>query len=220
MAFALDQSADLPLLQNPMQLDLAYFTDGTLPSWTGFNQLLSKVEVPSKSVIGYLPIIDISPTEMDTILNILKQSVDIADKLKLGTIVLVMDQAIYAQLIRWRNPQYMEKLVIRLGVFHTAISFLGCLGKRFRDAGLRDIVIESEIIATGSVNGVFTGKHYNREVRVHKLVAEAIQHMRLTAYLNTIPEVEAEKVKSIITALSQSFHEILKGEDFHLFRSS
>ena len=114
---------------------------------------------------------------MDTILTILKRSVDIADKLKLGTIVLVIGQAIYAkaQIIRWRNPQYMERSVIRLGAFHTAMSFLGCLGKRFRDARLQHIMIESEIIATGSVNGVFAGKHYNQAVRVHKLVAEAMQ---------------------------------------------
>ena len=35
---------------------------------------------------------------------------------------------------------------------------------------LKDIFIEAEIVAEGSVNGVLDGKHYNRAVMVHKYV--------------------------------------------------
>lgn len=75
------------------------------------------------------------------------------------SIVLVMDQAIYAkaQHIRWGDPQLRQKLVVRLGEFHTTMSFLAIIGKRFRDAGLEDILIESGVVAQGSVNGVFSG---------------------------------------------------------------
>ncbi len=48
----------------------------------------------------------------------------------------------------------------------------GIIGKRFRDAGLKDICIESGIVAEGSVNGVLDGKHYNRAVRVHKCIPD------------------------------------------------
>ena len=87
-----------------------------------------------------------------------------------------MDQAIYSksQLIRWRNAQFMKRLVVRICAFHTIMTFLGCLEKCFRDAGLQDILIESEIVAAESVNGVLTGNHYNTTVRAHKLVAEAM----------------------------------------------
>lgn len=72
------QSDDVPLLQSPMKLDLAYYitkfsTDNILPSWTRFNQLLSKVEVPSKSIIGYLCVIYGIPAEMDSAYNIILQ---------------------------------------------------------------------------------------------------------------------------------------------------
>lgn len=228
----LEQSAYLPLMKHPEKLDLAYHVtkfkvEGVLPSWTGFNQLLSQTEVPQKSVVGYLPVIDGSPTEMNTVLTILQRSVEIADKLNLETVVLVMDQAIYskAQMIRWGNAQFMERLVIRLGAFHTAMSFLACLGKRFRDAGLQDILIESEIVATGSVNGVLTGKHYNRAVRSHKLMSDALQRMRLETYLHSLAEDDANKVEQLIKELQEAFpfpayYDIINSERFIEFELS
>ena len=61
--------------------------------------------------------IDASPTRMDTVYTIITQSVAIADSLKLDSLVLVMDHAIYskAQQIRWQNDSFKERLVIRLG---------------------------------------------------------------------------------------------------------
>ena len=48
------------LLKNPEKLDLAYHVtkfnvDRFLPSWTGYSQLLARVKVLPRSVIGYLP---------------------------------------------------------------------------------------------------------------------------------------------------------------------
>lgn len=151
------------VLKLPRRIDLAYNVTkfdikGPLPSWTGFNQLLSQTEVLSKSAIGYLPIIDASPTEMNTVLTILQRSVEISKKLVLDVIVVVVDQAIYckAQIIRWQNAEFAQKIVfrLRLGALHTAMSFLGCIGKRFKDGGLQDLLIEAEIIAVIDVRGL------------------------------------------------------------------
>ena len=50
-------------------------------------------------------------------------------------------------------------------MFHTICTFLSVIGKRFQDAGLRDVMIESGVISEGSVFGVRT---YNRAIRFHK----------------------------------------------------
>lgn len=55
-----------------------------------------------------------------------------------------------------------------MGAFHTICAFTAAIGKRFADAGLADILIESDIVATGSVSGVLEEIHYNRAVRMHK----------------------------------------------------
>ena len=51
-----------------------------------------------------------------------------------------------------------------MGEFHACLSFLAVIGKRFRDAGLEDVLIESGLAARGSVDGVLSGRHYNRSV--------------------------------------------------------
>ena len=175
--------------------------------------------------MGYLPEIDGSPTDMSTVLTILQKSIQIADKLELEAIVIVMmDQAIYskAQLIRWENVQFMNKLVIHLGAFHTAMSFLGCIGKRFGDADLQDVLIESEVVAIGSMNGVISGKHYNRADRSHKLMSDALHRMMLQAFLHFLTEEAANKVEQVMADLQQSFPspqylEILNSDRFEEF---
>lgn len=109
-----------------------------LPDWTGFNTLLyPKPTVCSN--ISYLPIIDASPTEYATIKKILESCCQIALELQLSQIVLVCDEAVYAkvQQVRWKSPDFMEKVIVRLGDFHVSLSFMATISKRFKDAGLK-----------------------------------------------------------------------------------
>ncbi|XP_049332864.1 uncharacterized protein LOC111197609 isoform X2 [Astyanax mexicanus] len=179
----------------------------TIPSWTGFHTLLQGDGTLQKSALYYLPVIEASPTEMSTVNTILKRSVQIADQLELDHIVLVFDQAIYAkaQQIRWKDDSLTRRLVIRLGEFHTCMSYLGILGKRFGDAGLVDILIESEIVATGSINGVISGHHYNRSMRAHKLLYESLQRIRFNAFLDSLPPKEKNECMDVINQIKCAF---------------
>jgi hypothetical protein len=128
------------------KLDLAYVlskmvcaTDETpLPGWTGFNTMLHE-EIPDVQSVGYLPVINASPTEYSTIKEILQRSKSIAEKLKLKYAVLVFDEAVYSKIqhVRWREREYYDKFVVRLGEFHTIMSFLSALSKIFEDGGLK-----------------------------------------------------------------------------------
>ena len=65
--------------------------------------------------------------------TILHRSVEIANQLELPSIAVAVDQAIYAkaQTIRWQTPLFLERIVLRLGAFHTTMTALACIGKRF-----------------------------------------------------------------------------------------
>ena len=60
--------------------------------------------------------------------------------------------------------------MLRLGAFHIIINFMAITGLRFGSAGLRDVLIKSDILVTGSVDATFDGHHYNRGVRAPKLM--------------------------------------------------
>ena len=59
---------------------------------------------------------------------------------------------------------------------------MGALGKKMRCSGLEEVLIESGICASGSIEQVLTGKHYNRVLRVHKVVYEALERILLQIY--------------------------------------
>ena len=146
-----------------------------------------------------------SPTSYDTVFTMMKRSVAIADQLRIPSISNVVDMAIYikAQDIRWADSDLHNRTVIRLGVFHICMTFLAVIGKRFGDAGLFDILVESEVVAIGSANAVLQGRHYNRAISARKVVAEALEHLKFEAYFNSIHEdLQTEIIDSAKLLLS------------------
>ena len=163
-------------------------------SWTGFN--LSVREQPvSKDNVGYLPTVDAPATDMDTVHEVLVRSLKIKDSLRLQSIVVVFDQALYAKAteIQWKHSEKFKDLVLRMGVFHTTCTLLSIVGKRFQDAGLRDLCVESGVIAEGSVSGVLDGRRYNRAVRCHKLMYEALMRLAWKGFQSWVEENHPDK---------------------------
>ena len=182
--------------------------------------------IVSKDVVGYLPTIDAPATEPSTVYEIMNQSNLMMEQHHLERIVVLMDQALYAKAteIAWKHREKYARMVLRMGTFHTIMTLLAIIGKRFQDAGLRDLCIESGIVAEGSVSGVLDGKMYNRAVRTHKYIYEAL--MRLV-WKGFIPWIEAnlqhqlDSVTALLKKVSdrhndmsqEKLEELLKSEE-------
>lgn len=63
------------------------------------------------------------------------------------------------------------------------MSYLSIIGKRFEAGGLGDLMVESGIVATGSLSHVMSGKHYNRAIRSHRLMYEALSRLRISQFM-------------------------------------
>lgn len=182
-----------------------------IPSWTGFN-ISTRNQVPiSEDIVGRLPTINAPATELTTVFEILDQAELIRKELHPGTIVVVMDQTLYAKAteITWKHKERFASILLRMGTFHTICNALAILGKRFRGDGLKDIGIEAGIVVEGSVNGVLDGKHYNHAVRVHKYIYEALMRLAWAEFApwieDNVPEKSGiiksflDRVKDIVT---------------------
>lgn len=174
-----------------------------LPGWTAYN--IRNTKPLPVSNIHYMPVIEASPTQLSTVNHILLSALSVVEQLKCESCMVVFDQAIYskAQQIRWCNPEMQQKLVLRLGEFHTVMCFLSTIGKRFAMSGLEDILVESEVVAQGSIKGILNGHMYNRSVRSHKLLFEALSRMQFMSFLESLGDEESERIVSKITECQQ-----------------
>ena len=65
-----------------------------------------------------------------------------------------------------------------MGGFHISLHYLVVIGKMFRDSGLSDLIIESDIYGCSTASHLLKGRTYNRGVRCHKLVMEALSRIQ------------------------------------------
>ncbi|CAH1248853.1 Hypp8457 [Branchiostoma lanceolatum] len=210
-------------LENARRRDLLWIlvrlhgeTRQKVSGWTGYNISVRNETEIIQDTIGYLPTIDAPATNMSTVHEILVRSLKIKDALHLKSIVLVFDQALYAKAteIIWKHPHTFKDIVPRMGMFHTLLTMLSIIGKRFQDAGLRDICIESGVIAEGSVTGVLEGRKYNRAIRFHKLMYEALQRLVWKDFLEWIGQsrVKKEFVKDFFVSLKPLYNDVCQEE--------
>ena len=153
-------------------------------SWTGFNiKLRSEIDIVEDN-IAYLPTVNAPATDLSTVYEVLVRSLKTMHALNLNVIVCVFDQALYAKAceIKWKNTTTFYPIVLRMGVFHTICTMLAVIGKRFGDAGLQDLSVESSVIADVSIAGVLCGKKYNRAIRLHKLMYEALLRLAWSGF--------------------------------------
>ena len=129
-------------------------TEQNVCGWTGFSIMTRDRLAVNQDTVGYLPTINAPAAAMNTVNKVLTEALKIKMSLGLKEIVCVFDQAFYVKAagITRKHPDMFHLIVLRMGAFHTICNFLGIIGKRFLDAGLRDLAAESEVIAEGSVD--------------------------------------------------------------------
>lgn len=80
--------------------------------------------------------------------------------------------------------QLYKPLFIHLGMFHVMLAFFHAIGKFIANSGLTNVMVDSGIIADGSINGFLAGKHFNRCKRLHPLVALALRMILFRRFLH------------------------------------
>ena len=163
-----------------------------VPSWAGW---LSKTATDNESTISnveYLAPLSESINENSTVQYILDKSLAASQEVGQEYAIVTFDLAVAkkAYALVWQNSAQFGKVLDRMGVFHTLCSLFGTLGKMMNGSGLSEIILESGICASRSLNRVMNGKHFNRALRVHKLVFEALQRLLLIRFVEMNPQFE------------------------------
>lgn len=88
-----------------------------------------------------------------------------------------------------------------MGGFHSEAAYFKAIGKFIDGCGLTHMMVESKLLAPGSVNGFITGKHFNRCRKLHPIASLAIQILHFQSFLNLNEIQISEDLMTTITTL-------------------
>lgn len=147
--------------------------------WNGYTDdlFIKKSEEKSYEVseIYFSPFIHANPTDYNTIFTAIKESVDETMRLNMKTCVVTFDQPLYIKardIVGAYNFGDEIKVVVRLGGFHTVLSFLGSIGFIMKDSGFEELLLT--VYGENTVDKIITGHQYARALRAHSLVLLAL----------------------------------------------
>ena len=161
----------------------------TFSEWSGSNAVVHSC-VPVQTNIRYCLVIDGSPTEFSTVYTVMKNVQSMMTILGQKDSVIIFDVAIYvkAKEIQWRLRQAFESMVIRMGGFHVVMNYLAVMGRKYQSSGIEDLLIESGMHGSSKTSILLKGKSYNRGVRAHKIVMEAMPHQQWCAFVQWLSQ--------------------------------
>ena len=123
----------------------------------------------------------------------MERALKIIDQSHLVSIADVFGQAFYSKTfeIKWKEAEKFQNCVLMLGIFQLLMMYMGILNKRFSNVALKNELIQSLIIAEGSIDSELRGKYYNRGVRLYKTIYESLLHLVLLEVMTDLsPEIE------------------------------
>ena len=139
-------------------------TSQGVPRFIGFlTSIYAKKDVTATKMT-YLPPIHTAITEYRTPVPIFEISQKFAKQhnMRCTHITLDVGAAIKAFHVVWNDKDRWSNIIIHLGDFHVFMAFFGSMGKFMTDSGFEEIIYHASLCISGSMNGMLSGKHYNR----------------------------------------------------------
>lgn len=155
------------------------------PAWSGLMQMVHTGDHPGQSSVLFLPMIDMDPGNMSCVQSTLQFICQHASRHKV-TPVITFDQPLWWKALEVIESQpvdsEMRSIVLRLGGFHTEMSFVGSIGHIMAGSGLQELL--ETIYANNTVTHMLNGKAIQRAVRGLLLVDAALNAMMVSAEFN------------------------------------
>lgn len=118
----------------------------------------------------FLPMIDMNPATHSCLYTALKFICSESKNLNISLPVVTFDQCLWikAMEVVCSKSDEFPIILIRLGGFHTLMSYLGTIGELLCGSGFDETL--KTIYAENTVSHMLTGKAYSRAVRGHILL--------------------------------------------------
>ena len=156
-------------------LEMSFRFHKSMPSWQGMMHLLHKeCKYPEKSLVQFLPMIDMNPGDKTCILSTLDYLCSLSSRCNMPTIIT------FDQLLLWKASEIVNAVtddspirdvILLLGTFHTFMNVLGAIGTLMDGAGLK---IMETVYGENAVIHMMSGKAVQQAFCGHLLVDQCL----------------------------------------------
>ena len=177
-----------------------------VPSFRAANGLLL-VDSVVLTRIAFTPIIPKPATEYDTIFTGLINFQDVLLQKGLPNGPLWSDEGVYrlAKELQLLHPEKFSNIFLGRGGFHLEKVLIACCGKYLEESGISQVLAALEIFGPHVAKSVMEGSHYARGKRGMALIAESIEHIQLTTFLNQADVGKFDDLFRIVSQLQELF---------------
>ena len=102
----------------------------------------------------YLPPIQTPITNYETKVFSLSTELALKANMEYVHVIVGVGAAIKAYHLIWNDPERWKRIIIHLGDFHSFMAFFGVIGKFISGSGFEEIVYQSDLCTSGSLNAV------------------------------------------------------------------
>ena len=154
------------------------------PMWRGWNSQFIKDPLPIQE-ISYLPNINAPITRLDVVNKTLAIAEQVRkecgeDYMRTG---YDLQAAKLAYRIQDRETELYKRLFIDVGAMHFLMAFFGGVGYIITGSGLLEVLVESEVLGSGSVKGFTKGTYYSRCERLHPCLYMSCSNLHIKEFL-------------------------------------
>jgi len=155
-----------------------------VPAFGGFVSATG-MKPTRKSTIDYFTPINQPFTEYCVIQELLRQSeeatAEVGQKYILNTFDL--GGCMKALPLIWKFPEKYKLHVVTPGQFHTVMNYMGMLtGHKFKGSGYAEILLEADLVTSGCLKSVLSGKAYAKALYCLKTVCEALERLMMEKF--------------------------------------
>lgn len=137
--------------------------------------------------------IDMNPSDVTCVSSTLKFGSEHTQRHNIANPIVTFDQPLWWKAFNIIQTEPadsdLRKVILRLGAFHTEMSFLGTIGHLMAGSGLRELL--ELIYASNAVDHILTGKAIACAVRAHLIVDVALNALLYSAALGVpVPQLQ------------------------------
>ena len=113
----------------------------------------------------------------------------------------------------WNFPERFKRHIVLIGTFHLTMAYYKMIGKKMEGCGFADVLMEANLISSGSLLGVMTGNNFSHATHCHKVMFGSLHRLLIQAFMNHQDQDAKEQTEIVFCHTNENIKEAMSDEN-------